>query len=121
MVYVIEAKMGDKTVFKIGTTANCPWARLDQLRRQNAAPLKLVAAMIGDKTDERRFHGAFEKFRTHGEWFSDCPGIRQLIEDFPVAKWDELMGKMSWGEATFQEAYYHLTTLKFEPVQPLPV
>ena len=59
MVYIIEADANGKSFFKIGITANCPWERLNQLRRQNAVPLKLVGGLVGDKNDESNFHHVF--------------------------------------------------------------
>jgi hypothetical protein len=113
MVYIIEAKSDGKSIFKIGTTGNCPWIRLDQLRRQNAIPLQLVAGMIGNAEDEANFHNVFKKWRLHGEWFSDCSGIRLLIKDFPIDEWDEISQQLLYGWIDFSEAYRQLTGLKF--------
>ena len=114
VIYVIEANVGDKSVFKIGTTSKCPYERLRQLQLQNAAPLRLVAGLIGNKEDEQAFHWTFEKFRLHGEWFSDCSGIRKLISDFPIDRWNMLIQAYEWGGVDFNDAYRELTLLKFE-------
>ena len=116
VIYIIEANAGNGILYKIGTTKGCPWRRYDQLRRQNAFPLRLVGALIGDKTDEMRLHQLFTKWRLHGEWFSDCSPIRRLINDFPIEKWDETIEIMHFREIPFSEIFHSLTPLKFESV-----
>ena len=115
MVYIIEANNNGISTFKIGfTVKQDPRTRLGQIQRNNPLPLKLVGAMIGDKGDEEVIHQAFKDFRLHGEWFSDCPGIRLMIEDFPIKQWDELMHKLQFGFTTPEVVYKNLTFLKFE-------
>jgi len=114
MIYIIEAIVGEKSLFKIGTTKFCPTIRLNQLKNQNAAHIKLVGAMIGNKQDEELFHSAFRIFRKHGEWFSDCKGIRKLVEDFPIQVWDEVMEELKSGKIEPEDAFYNLTLLRFE-------
>jgi hypothetical protein len=114
MVYIIEAKTANGSLFKIGTTGNCPYKRLGQLKRQNASELKLVAALMGDTGDEQSIHGAFRDFRLHGEWFKDCSGIRRFIEDFSIDQWNQTMQDLEWGRIEFPAAYEKLTLLKYE-------
>lgn len=114
MVYVIKGTDGDKTVFKIGTTGQDVWERLRQIQGNIPTPLSLVAVMIGDRSDEQMFHNTFSKYRLRGEWFSDCRGLRALIDDFPVSVWEKDIRMLKFGEMDFEEFYIKHTLLRFE-------
>lgn len=63
---------------KIGYSAR-PTERLAGLQTSNPQPLKLVATVVGDTTDERKYHERFAPYRLKGEWFTLHDELRSLI------------------------------------------
>lgn len=115
MVYVIEAKNGNESTFKIGyTVKQRARDRLMQIQRSNPLDLSLVAGIFGNETDEKAFHSIFKPHRIHGEWFTDCPGIRLLIQDFPYSRYVQLEHGFIHGDISFEDFFLEATPLKLE-------
>lgn len=115
MVYVIEAKNGDESTFKIGyTIMQTARDRMLQIQRSHPHDLQVVAGIFGNKEDEEFFHRAFRPYRIRGEWFKDCYGIRKLIEDFPILKYRQMENSLVRKGITFEEFFLETTMLKFE-------
>lgn len=70
------AKCGDK--IKVGIANDVP-ARLRQLRVGAAQKVALLASVAGDAQLERDLHKRLKRFHVDGEWFRDCPEVRQVI------------------------------------------
>lgn len=73
MIYFITA--GNNQYIKIGYAAD-PAERIKQLQTGNAERLKLIAATMGSKDDERRLHEKWHYAQRQGEWFSTMEDIR---------------------------------------------
>lgn len=67
---------------KIGS-ADHVGSRLDSLTTGNPYPLKLLAAIWGSTTDERRLHRIFQSDRVKGEWFKFDFQIKEYLK----ARW----------------------------------
>jgi hypothetical protein len=78
-VYFIEAKgMG---LIKIGWTANDVGGRLGDLACASPAELVVLGLREGAMAAERQLHRDFAEHRVRGEWFRDCPAIRDYIRE----------------------------------------
>jgi hypothetical protein len=88
-VYVIEAQ--GVPLLKIGHSLNAR-ARLRELATHSPVPLRLSATMWGSAIVERALHFAFRDGRSHGEWFSDCEDLRELVrvmgDEETTSGWD---------------------------------
>lgn len=76
-VYFVEAEgMG---LIKIGMSV-CPWHRMRAIAVQTGRTLKMLGC-TPQRTlvNERSLHLRFKRQRASGEWFRDCPEIREFI------------------------------------------
>lgn len=83
IVYVVGAATGP---VKIGWTKNFD-SRLIRLQTGHPRPLKLLAALPGDKTVEAALHKQFKAYRLHGEWFRKSPEVRAFIKANEIGPW----------------------------------
>lgn len=70
--------ISDGEAVKIGISKN-PNRRLSQLQTGHPRRLTLVATLPGGLDEEMQLHGRFRAHHLSGEWFSDCPEIRDFI------------------------------------------
>jgi hypothetical protein len=76
-VYFCQALDGGP--IKIGLTENPP-LRLAHIQACCPVPVRFVAIVLGDSSDEALLHRRFAEWRLHGEWFRpDAPGLAELI------------------------------------------
>jgi len=73
-VYLIEGG----GLLKIGRSVT-PRARLASMRTGSPAALTMLTVVAGGPKEERRMHERFAVHRKHGEWFTDCPEIREAF------------------------------------------
>jgi hypothetical protein len=66
---------------KIGFTTK-PEARLAQLRRMDMEELKVIATVDSFKWVELKLHELALPYRIKGEWFTDCPEVRAVVDGF---------------------------------------
>lgn len=76
-VYFVIAKQSKR--IKIGYTCYKPEARLSTLQTGSAEPLELLGVLVGGPELERELHRKHKGMSCGGEWFTDCPEIRQEI------------------------------------------
>ncbi len=77
VVYFIAT--ADRRYVKIGYTTNIT-KRLSAVRMGNPEPLDLLGTVVGDKTDEARWHHLYRLDRAQGEWFRLTPALLDSIE-----------------------------------------
>lgn len=70
---------------KIGFT-RFPERRLVILRRDDMEELTVVAIIDGERNLEKKLHNLLKDHRLKGEWFADCPAVRQVIEEAVAGK-----------------------------------
>lgn len=70
---------------KIGYTKK-PELRLAQLRAVDMEELTTLSVMDGTMYIEHKLHDMARQFSIRGEWFRDCPEVRQIIDDFVTGK-----------------------------------
>lgn len=75
-VYCIEAVSSHR--IKIGSAAD-PKRRLDGMQTACPEELRLLATCLGSRELEVELHERFAEYRIRGEWFNDCPEIRNFI------------------------------------------
>lgn len=75
-VYFIEA-VGAEAI-KIGFSRN-PAKRLRSMASGSPFPLRLLAVFPATQSAELVLHDELWAYRTHGEWFNDCPLIRKAM------------------------------------------
>jgi len=68
---------------KIGFSS-APFRRVSSLRTQHKIPLKMVALLDGDRSDERKFHARFDAVRSHGEWFFYKGELKRFLDAQPL-------------------------------------
>jgi hypothetical protein len=78
-IYLMLAK-GAKAI-KIGFSTSYPSARQRTMQTGNPHELKLIMLVGGTLRDERRYHEQFAHLRIRGEWFKDCPEIREYFRE----------------------------------------
>lgn len=77
VVYFIGGEDGP---VKIGFTNELP-SRLRSLQNSSPVPVRLLAAVHGDRTREAEYHRKFAADRLHGEWFARSEAIiGELVE-----------------------------------------
>jgi hypothetical protein len=74
-VYFIEADNGR---IKIGYAANVA-KRFRALQTANSATLTLLGSVAGTRAAERAIHRRLAAHRQDGEWFDDCPPVRECM------------------------------------------
>lgn len=79
-VYFIQTASGP---IKIGISKN-PGRRLSALQTAAHEPLTLLHSTIGDEALEKRLHADLAEHRLDGEWFRDCPAVREAMERLPA-------------------------------------
>lgn len=75
VVYFIEAA----GLIKIGSTSNMA-SRFRGIRGSSPVPVNLIGVIPGGNPLEGILHARFSEHRRHGEWFDDCPAIRDYIK-----------------------------------------
>lgn len=80
-VYAIREPLGGP--IKIGWSKD-PNRRCEDI--QNACPyeLRLIGAVPGSRSDEKRLHAALGNHRLHGEWFRDCSAVLEALEGIGI-------------------------------------
>jgi hypothetical protein len=78
-IYLMLAK-GAKAI-KIGFSTKYPSSRKRTLQTGNPHELKLLMLVQGTLRDEQRYHEQFAHLRIRGEWFKDCPEIRDFFRE----------------------------------------
>lgn len=76
-VYFIEDT--EASQIKIGVSQN-PDIRLQTLETARGTSLKLLGTIAGGYRKEKELHRLFNHLRVFGEWFQDCPELRQAIQ-----------------------------------------
>lgn len=84
--WVYFAQRGLAGPIKIGFTSTSVAQRLAQLQTGSAEPLRLLAAIEGDRHTERHLHAQFEPFRRKGEWFEPHPSIVAFLAPIVAKK-----------------------------------
>jgi len=64
---------------KIGVSAT-PRRRIASIQTGNPEPIEVLAIVEGDASLEADLHRRLASFRKQGEWFEDCPAVRNEIE-----------------------------------------
>lgn len=77
IVYFIEC--ADR--IKIGFTKRTVAKRIRGLTTGAPDDLKVLAAVEGSVPFERAIHKAAKQYRVRGEWFKNCPEVRDLMHD----------------------------------------
>jgi len=88
-VYFILRRCAGNALIKIGATGDCPYLRLDQLRRvqRKHAPydrFELLGVLDGLSVDKAEIQEQFSSFREDGDWFR--PGYKLLKYIFENSK-----------------------------------
>lgn len=78
--YIYFIQGADK--IKIGIADNIAW-RMADIANMSPVPVQLIGFVEGDESDEKALHIRFAEYRTHGEWFADCPELREYINGNP--------------------------------------
>ncbi len=65
-------------LIKIGISTNIK-SRFRAIRNSSPVPLELLGVTPGGTFKEGRAHQRFLQLRRHGEWFEDCPELREFI------------------------------------------
>ena len=76
MLYAVADGHGH---IKIGFTRSLQ-KRLRTIQAYQALPVTLIASWPGSPQDETAFHAAASAMRVQGEWYTDCPSIRGMID-----------------------------------------
>ncbi|GAA1590755.1 hypothetical protein GCM10009678_86290 [Actinomadura kijaniata] len=71
-------------LIKIGTTAALS-TRIRQLG-YDGGPVTVEALITGGPVMEARFHQELARHRVHGEWFTDGPAVRRVIDQINKGK-----------------------------------
>lgn len=77
-IYFVQGVDGGPV--KIGWSEN-PEKRLEQLQAASPDQLRILDYIIGDRHHERALHGRLSEYRLRGEWFDDCPPVREAIAE----------------------------------------
>jgi hypothetical protein len=77
VVYFIEA--GGR--IKVGTSRKL-FERIRDMQIGSPVPLSLIGYIVGDRTLEASLHVELQPYRAHGEWFSDVPQVRHVIQRY---------------------------------------
>lgn len=77
IVYFIEGA----GLIKIGSTLNIA-SRFRSIRGSSPVPVSLIGTIPGGGPLEGLLHAKFAEHHSHGEWFRDCPTIRDYIKAF---------------------------------------
>ena len=76
-IYFIQA--GTSGPIKIGYSGGPIERRLAALQTGHPEPLRLLAAVDGDRSTEAELHRRFHPYRRSGEWFDPHPDLIQFI------------------------------------------
>jgi len=64
--------------FKIGWSRN-PELRMHDLQTGNPRALRIYGTCEGGRKEEKELHETLSAYRGNGEWFKDCPAVRQAL------------------------------------------
>ena len=76
MIYLIE----DRDYLKIGYAEDVD-KRFKQYKTYSLYP-KLLTYKIGSTSDERKLHQLCEQWHISGEWFKNCPEVRDIFNNY---------------------------------------
>ena len=79
IVYFVRE--GRRGRIKIGHTTDIE-QRITTLQTSVSEPLRLLAAMPGDRFLERRLHDRFASYRYRGEWFEPSAAIFEFLHEW---------------------------------------
>ena len=79
MIYFIQEEKDG--AIKIGYAKWRASARLRHLQIANPHKLYLLGVMEGEKSDEKKLHVLFKKYRIRGEWFCSCKKLLNYIRE----------------------------------------
>jgi hypothetical protein len=97
--FVYFASDPETGLIKIGCTYRLRLqTRLRELEIEIGHPLDLLAVVVGDRKDEKRYHAMFRASRVHHEWFSDSQALRELISVANQSVTAIPDGAAYWGE-----------------------
>lgn len=82
-VYFIRS--GHDGDVKIGFSGAAPMTRLAQLQTGNPKTLRLLCAVEGNASTERRLHARYAALRTTGEWFQAAEPLLSFIDGVVAA------------------------------------
>jgi hypothetical protein len=74
----------DGIAIKIGQSRDVE-TRLKALATGNSRPLQLIATVDGDTRHETQVHNELADYRLNGEWFEDCPEVRDAITQYQTS------------------------------------
>lgn len=80
MIYFIRSGQ----YVKIGVS-NAPKKRIAAIQSGNPNPIEILAIIDGSYEQEAALHQLFADAHHMGEWFVDCPAIRNKIATLPLA------------------------------------
>lgn len=80
MIYFIQSTHGGP--IKIGYAAN-PQKRLNQIQNMSPVPIRMIAAVEGDRRLEFDIHRRFSSQRLYGEWFEPTETLFNFIDNLP--------------------------------------
>lgn len=78
---------------KIGSTSKPISERLKAISAHLAVPLDIIAVIDGDLAIEREVQKFLKPFHLSGEWFSDCPAARSVIENIILHAWPPVLAQ----------------------------
>lgn len=86
MIYFVECIGADaiKIGLTVGNGNGLAHSRVSSMQSNCPMPLKLMAAIEGDKAMERALHARFSDDWLRGEWFRATDALRSFIAQFPV-------------------------------------
>lgn len=78
-IYFIQAK-GSGPI-KIGTTGDDPRKRMVKIQSDCPWPVRLLGAIEGTVSQEKRMHFVLSAWRTQGEWFEPHPIVLAAVQE----------------------------------------
>lgn len=77
-IYFIQAQ--DNGPIKIGSTGDNPRKRMVKIQSDFPWPVRLLGAIEGTVSQEKRIHLILARWKTQGEWFEPTPIVLAAIE-----------------------------------------
>lgn len=79
MIYVLRIQNQKKGFFKVGKSDD-PSKRMPDIQTNSPFKLSLVSLKLGGLKEEKALHKLLKTNQTNGEWFSDTPETRSILE-----------------------------------------
>lgn len=76
-IYFIQCQ--STKLIKIGFASNIK-NRFSSIQTGSPTPLKIIGAVVCDKSIEKKLHDKFENIRVHGEWFKPSDYLLRIAE-----------------------------------------